>query len=103
MTERARIYIGGPLNGQAAEKVNGTWPRFRAGNGDSLDAGIEGLTPEETAQFHAYYEAVLPGEGAGWGYVHKSLWQDYLRAFVFASAVTQAIVEHRRTSESATG
>lgn len=102
MSERARIYISGPLNGQAAETVNGRWPHFRDEYGQSLDDEntIDVTTGMPSTARQAYYLAALPQ--GGWSYVHLSLWDDYLKATVFAAAHVHALVEHRRCTEAAT-
>lgn len=92
-SERARIYIGGPLNGHTAAKVDGLWPHFRDDTGQPLNegAGDTAMGQEPSTDRHAYYLAGLPGEG-GWAYVHLSLWDKYLAAMVFGAAHAAAIV-----------
>jgi hypothetical protein len=103
MSERATIYIGGPLNGTVADLVNGHWHPYRDDNGQDLDNGYENLemTRKPAKERRNYYLAGLPG--GDWGYVHLSLWDDYCGARPWLDAHDAALVAFADAGGTATG
>jgi hypothetical protein len=97
------IFVGGPLNGQVAERIGEQWDQYRDDSGEPLsrEIGDKIRYKQPTSERQHYYLAFIAGQRdvlAEWVYVHLPLVGFYNAAGTW-NANLNAAVEAMQTAQ----
>jgi hypothetical protein len=101
---RPVIFVGGPLNGQVAERIGEQWDQYRDDSGQPLsrEIGDKVMYQQPAGERQHYYLAFIAGQRemlAAWAYVHLPLIGFYNAAGTW-NASLDAAVEAMQAAEA---
>lgn len=93
---RPVIFVGGPLNGQVAERIGEQWDQYRDDSGQPLsrEIGDKVMYQQPAGERQHYYLAFIAGQRemlAAWAYVHLPLIGFYNAAGTWNASLGAAV------------
>jgi hypothetical protein len=90
------IFVGGPLNGQVAERTGEKWDQYRDDSGQPLsrEIGDKVMRQQPASERQHYYLAFIAGQRealAEWAYVHLPLMGYYTAAGTWNASLSAAV------------